>query len=403
MPAGWMARSTCTISGYFKTPNPALLEAIFPRSDYLWVQNRSPLDQFDFRDFPLRAGDLMSIRSGADGDFSLVLTVSRLDWQGRAYAVIALPGPHGYTIAEVLLYDPADPALGQFAQWTDRQNPFGRTGLGGFDLWRRRHPLDGPPLFNLARSLDEIPLSYGGDWQILVRERDGRILYQQAADQPGHVASLIKLPIAMLFFKALEMENGFPDAADRQQLAEYLAARGVDGRSYAQLLEAMLVKSEEKAADSLWSVVDSSGLDVDQTLVAWGLMGVKIATRQATPNDLAHLWAGLWEGGWLSPAAERCSWAGCINTRPMTSSVWRRSQVHCRVCRSITRRGTITDEFLIVADTARVMVGGRGFDVVIVARQSRAQPTTYERLEAAMTEVAAALTCYIHATDAHRR
>jgi len=117
-----------------------LLETTFPRQDFQWLHTDLPINQVDFHQFPLKAGDLVYIYSGYQGDFSHVLVVTRVDEDGRAYSVTNNYTANGFLIQEYLLYDPADDSAGIFKDWTDSANrSLGLTGFGGMDIWRPLH------------------------------------------------------------------------------------------------------------------------------------------------------------------------------------------------------------------------------------------------------------------------
>lgn len=66
-----------------------------------------------------------------------MLIVTRVDYQGRAYSVTNHDTEEGFIIDEVMLYDPRDPSVGIFAQWTRREKQvLGSTGFAGFEVWR---------------------------------------------------------------------------------------------------------------------------------------------------------------------------------------------------------------------------------------------------------------------------
>jgi len=131
---------------WFLDPRPELgegfLEKTFPKDTYDWIDVPTSIDEYNFSRNPLQAGDLVYLRGG---DFTHWLTVSRVDEQGRAYAVSNVK--KGYVtgnlndttmvITEVLLYDPANPDSGMFQKWTDTANkPLHNTGYGGLQIWR---------------------------------------------------------------------------------------------------------------------------------------------------------------------------------------------------------------------------------------------------------------------------
>ncbi len=122
--------------------NVKILERTFPRDEFMWYQNRISTAEFDFQAFPFKAGDFIYLYAGDPGSFEHMLTVSRVDEGGRAYAVTNFDTPDGYVIQEVVLYDPTQPGVGKFYDWTNRKNyRYGLTGFGGFDLWRFAKPV----------------------------------------------------------------------------------------------------------------------------------------------------------------------------------------------------------------------------------------------------------------------
>lgn len=123
--------------------NPYLLRRLFPPERFCYRHFAQGPFQVDFSAFPLHVGDFLYLYAGTWGTFEHVLVVTRVDEQGRAYAVTNLNlRPEGYYgVREVLLYDPQRPGEGMFATWADYHHAaIGLTGLGGFDLWR---PLPG--------------------------------------------------------------------------------------------------------------------------------------------------------------------------------------------------------------------------------------------------------------------
>ncbi|MFC2064623.1 hypothetical protein ACFLXB_05970 [Chloroflexota bacterium] len=115
----------------------ALLKTVFPSDAFEWLHTDQSIHKIDFTQFPLKAGDLVYIYSGALGDYSHVLTVTRVDEFGRAYSVTNNYTTEGFVIQEYLLYDPAQEGEGIFYDWTDPANlQLGLTGFGGMEVWR---------------------------------------------------------------------------------------------------------------------------------------------------------------------------------------------------------------------------------------------------------------------------
>ena len=116
-----------------------LIEKTFPSDRYDNTRFTIPLNQFDWRTYPLQPGDFLYIYHGPGGNFDHMLVVSRVDSRGRAYAVTNYDTPSGFIINEVMLYDPNDPNAGLFHTWTEIQYAaLGSTGFGGFEVWRLR-------------------------------------------------------------------------------------------------------------------------------------------------------------------------------------------------------------------------------------------------------------------------
>ena len=80
----------------------------------------------------------------------------------------------------------------------------------------------------LADQINQTLSTYGGDWNILIRADGSHTVFSHNSDQIVHVASIIKVPVAMLFFKSLE-EKGIPSS----EYPDYLSTRGI-GRTYQQ-------------------------------------------------------------------------------------------------------------------------------------------------------------------------
>ena len=117
-----------------------ILKATFPQERFENLRSKIALDRFDWVSFPLRAGDFLYLYSGSRGNFEHMLAVTRVDDLGRAYTVTNHKTEElGFIITEELLYDPENPGVGLFYQWTAREKAsLGATGFEGFQLWRLR-------------------------------------------------------------------------------------------------------------------------------------------------------------------------------------------------------------------------------------------------------------------------
>ncbi len=98
--------------------NPAVVYEVFPPTKFDYYHFDTPINEFDFQAFPLLPGDFLYLYAGSRGTFNHMLTVTRVDAAGRAYTVTNLNGPAGYTIQEAMLYDPSQPGVGLFYDYT---------------------------------------------------------------------------------------------------------------------------------------------------------------------------------------------------------------------------------------------------------------------------------------------
>jgi beta-lactamase class A len=373
--------------------NMKILERTFPRDEFTWYQNRISTAEFDFQAFPLKTGDFIYLYAGDPGSFEHMLTVSRVDEEGRAYSVTNYDSPEGYVIREVLLYDPTQPGVGKFYDWTNRKNyRYGLTGFGGFDLWRFAKPVleAGPREEELIDAIDGVIAKNGGKWYVLIREIARPSLYAREIREPVHPASTIKVPIAMLFFHWLTKN-------DPQGLQAALK-HGIDGRSFEQLLRAMLVVSEEKATESILKALQLAREDLNKDLNEWGTDTIDVTKRIASAHDMAILFEGLY-GNFLSDEARQFILDALKVYTPGDDTRW--GAIRKKLPEGyqfFNKRGTITNDFLVVADWAIVecptSAGKKTFILGAFGFQGD-QKTTYEELVETIEEMAGKFWKYV--------
>jgi hypothetical protein len=113
--------------------------SLFPQDLYEVHRFETGTDRFDFAAWPLLPGDFVYTYAGR-GSFSHMFVVTEVEPTGRAYTVTnQLQADGGYLVQRVLLYDPQEHEAGvlhspclECGSWRRR------TGLGGFDVLRRR-------------------------------------------------------------------------------------------------------------------------------------------------------------------------------------------------------------------------------------------------------------------------
>jgi beta-lactamase class A len=231
-----------------------------------------------------------------------------------------------------------------------------------------------PPDSILAGQIAQILPDYGGDWNILIRADGTRDMVALNADRKNHVASIAKVPIAMLFFKTLE-KRGVPP----EEYEVFLSKWGVE-RTYMQLLTAMLVESEEQATGIMMEIIADSKIDVPAILEAWGAPNTDISNRYSTPRDIATLYEDLYYGNVIAPKGRE------VILR-LLSAYTENDDTRLGVLRPFlnadseyyNKRGTLTKERLVIGDSALLAFdanGERKVYVIVVVGYAGELPTT---------------------------
>jgi hypothetical protein len=322
-----------------------------------------------------------------------MLVVSRVDVVGRAYAVTNFNSPQGYVIQEVMLYDPTLPKAGKFYEWTDRKNSrYGLTGFGGFRIWRFQAPIQEltPLELELAAEIDSVIAQVGGNWHVIFKEAGGREFYSRRTRDAIHPASVIKLPIAMLTMKWLETaSNGDLQAG---------LMDGIDGRSFEQLLRAMLVDSEESATESLLKNLRRSRFDTTSVLQAWNASTTDIVQRISSARDLAFLFEGLYRNALTPPSREMILHLLSVYTPGDDTRLGLLRKSLPSGSRFYNKRGTITQGLLTVSDCALVEIpitGGKRVFTLGVFSFRGTNKITYEDLFMGMEQIAGIFAKYL--------
>jgi hypothetical protein len=319
-----------------------------------------------------------------------MLVVTRVDKFGRAYSVTNHATPEGFVIDEVMLYDPGNPGFGKFSEWTNRQNnKLGTTGFGGFELWRLTQPVRerSPYEESFARELDAVMDKYGGDWYVAVKNLNGGMLYERQAAVPVDVGSMIKLPVAMLFFKALELEGISPN-----DYGDYLVVEGPN-LTYEQLLRDLFKKSDLSAAKVLLSETRLAGLNVEDELRLWGLKNANLDLRKLSAQDMVILYEGLYSGRLVdSYAREYILGLMDENTSNKETRLGILRKTNPSSLQFYNHRGSTLDTIIAMGESALVSVpvvdGEDTYIVVMSGFYSDYSPTTDQDLMLAIEEMA---------------
>lgn len=369
----------------------AILEKYFPKEHYHWYQTSTPINYYNFTSHPLYTGDFLYLFAGHRGTFEHMILVTRVDEAGRAYSVSPLETSDGYSIKEVMLYDPNLPGEGYFYEITNNKNvEFGLTGLGGFWLWRRLTPVPEPNFNDLAfgQELDAIFDAVGGDWYAYIKKVDERVIYSREVDEIIHPASVIKVPLAMLFFHALDYQDG--------DIYEYLSERGTGGRTYQQLLTAMLVESEENATQIIENWLNDR-IDVKDTFAKWGVLDTSISPRRTTAEEMGWIFEGLYQGNWVKPEEREIILELLSEFTPSDNTRLGVIQNFLnREDRFFNKRGSLIKGRVIVADVAIIEIDDEVFVIALFGHPGTEDETpTFDDLEAAIEEAAPVIWEYL--------
>jgi hypothetical protein len=262
---------------------PGQMEFYFPHTSFEWINIKKSGSGWDYSVTPLYAGDLIFLKPASKEGVGRFLLVNRTDENGVVYSVSpsAEQSGKGTRIEEVLLFDPSQPVRGLLGK---SDGLF--TQSGGAVIYRKRdYSQDTEFAFGLNKTINQ-----GGEWHVVVKQVGSAIEFERGADSSIHPASIIKLPIGMLVVKMItgqdqELETSLQSAPPRA------------GRTYEQLLRAMLVLSEETATDILEGDLRSQQGEawIRQSLDAWNARGTILEPRRSTATDIAGLWECLYD------------------------------------------------------------------------------------------------------------
>lgn len=166
----------------------------FDRREYELFHFDTATNQFDFSAWPLLPSDFVYTYQGKDG-YEHMFIVTEVDAQGRAFSVTNNKRDETTYVAEkVILYDPANAAVGVFKNEWASSPKIGRTGMKGFDVMRRKGvSLPRGTLYPyVVRPGDTLPLL-----AIRFQTTLDAILSVNALSDPAHldVGQMVQIPV----------------------------------------------------------------------------------------------------------------------------------------------------------------------------------------------------------------
>lgn len=129
-----------------------------------------------------------------------------------------------------------------------------------------------------------------GKWGIYVKEIGSDTAYGINESLTFHPASTIKIPIALEFFYWIDKQGlSHQDVLKQIPRGEY--------RTFEQLLNDMLVNSEETATEAISQHINAQdGYNVNQILDTWGVGDISVYPRRATAAEMGKLLEDFYSG-----------------------------------------------------------------------------------------------------------
>lgn len=345
---------------------------VFPREDYEWRRLTLPAGAVIYAKDGARPADLLYLIPVNPKRAGKFLLVTRVDAAGRAYTITNLidPASGGFQIRETLLFDPNQRNEGLLAS--------GEGPYSGMLVVRKR---DYAGQTEAEAALNRV-LNRGGRWQVVVKPVDGEPVFSRDAGEVIHPASVIKVPLGMLVMKDLmgrgeDLEaamNGAPPQA---------------GRTYAQLLRAMLVLSEETATDILEKDLRTrmGEAKIRETLSGWGAPNTTLEPRRSTALEIAALWEGLYTRRLLGDQSSAILLDYLAEeTDGDAVRLWKLASVLPEGSVIYNKRGSLTSPMIVADSGIIVLPGGESYILCLFGEPD--DWTGFEGLDAGIGDLA---------------
>ncbi len=234
-----------------------------------------------------------------------------------------------------------------------------RSALEAYQASRQR------PLHALEVQIEDlIDLAPSGDWGVFIKELTSGESVAVRSEEVFHPASTIKVGIAMDLLYWMERH---PDV-------KWTNGPFPNQRSFAQLLEAMLVKSEESATVRLAAFLDGqAGYHLVDQWQSWGVTHTTFIPRRTTPADLARLLELLYSEELLTPESS-ARILGIMRVPKASQGERIGSGLPAEVRANLANKSGTTFEngAGVVADTGIVEANGKVLVIVVLGNRTRA-------------------------------
>ncbi|MGI6423583.1 MAG: serine hydrolase [Candidatus Dojkabacteria bacterium] len=383
----------------------------FPESAYESYRIKENIYFADFNNIPgantLKPGDFLYLDGGS---FTHYIAISRRDSSGRLYSVSNVHGEKidEFKIQELMVWDPniKDGFLREWAKGVGPQRA--RTGLKGFYLWRRKE--DAEPLVEdkAAKELRDTLINKmrnqkQGDWNIYINEIGKGEIFEWRDGIPYHSASTIKVPLAVLALRIINV--GYKDEIAKDGLEATLKKRGFEGRTFNQLLSAMLVNSEEVATDNIVKFIRRF-VALEDGIKGLGMDNTSYKPRRTTQRDLFRCWKSLFTGKYLDK--ENTSYllkkmAEYTENDDMMIGELKKQFPNAK---QWNKRGIIADDILTVQDSGITLIptadGNRYLYIGIAGSGNNNRPIKYEEVREFISSIMDDISKYIKDSKQNR-
>jgi len=276
-----------------------------------------------------------------------------------------------------------------------------KTGTSGFYLWRRKENADNleeNPIAQKYRDvfINEMRKQKKGEWNIYINEIGKGEIFEWKDGIPYHAASTIKVPLSLLALEAIKKE--YKEEILSKGFESVLKSRGVNGRTFDQLIRAMLVESEESATDSLANFANAH-INFKDEFLALGMKNTTYEPRRTTQEDLYECWKNILLNKTIDSDSRKIvfqrlqeytenddMFIGGIRKKHPNARQW-------------NKRGTITSGMCTVQDTGVVEIptpiGSRYFYIGIAGTSKTGKEISYEEMVIFINSLVSKLSDYV--------
>jgi len=223
------------------------------------------------------------------------------------------------------------------------------------------------------------------DWYILIQNANsGEILFELNADSLFPPASMIKIPTAMAVLSILE---------DRGRTLEDLKTTGINGTNFDRLLEDMVVRSEESAADALEYFARGDN-QLRKKLDAWELTNTKYDPRTSTASELLASLKLLNTGAALNEENTQYLLSLMATYTENDQILLGKLTNQLPECELLNKRGTLLGP-TIVADMGIFECGEQSWYLVVAGTPAAGSSATFEDIQASIEDFATVFASFV--------